>query len=400
MTADQNRSQDETGMIARRIQQVQAPVIPIIGRWTGENPGTISLGQGVVHYAPPTEVFDAVAQSARNDRDLDRYGSVIGIQPLIDLIQRKLILENGIDPAGQGSSVVCSAGANMGFLHAVLAIADVGDEIILLSPYYFNHHMAIEIAGCRCVCVATTSENQPDLDAIRRAMTPRTRAVVTVSPNNPTGAVYSRDDLVAVNALCARLGVYHISDEAYEYFLYDGVPHFSPGSLPGAGQHTISLYSLSKAYGLAGWRVGYTLVPDHLLEAIKKIQDTNLICPPRVCQIAAIAALEVGSGWCRQQTGGLAAVRDAALDSLATLGTRCQISRPQGAFYLFLKLQTEQADMTLVETLIRDFGVAVLPGSAFGSGDGCSIRISYGALDAKSVSEGIGRLRRGLTELL
>ena len=387
-------------MIARRIQQVQDPVIPIVGRWTSETPGTISLGQGVVHYAPPQEVFDAVSQAALQDRDLDRYGSVVGNDRLIELIEQKLRRENGIDTTAQPSSVVCTAGSNMGFLNAVLAVADVGDEIILLGPYYFNHHMAIEMAGCRCVIVATTDDNQPDVDSVRKSITPRTRAIVTVSPNNPTGAVYSRDDLAALNALCAECGVYHISDEAYEYFLHDGVKHFSPGSEAGAGQHTISLFSFSKAYGLAGWRVGYSVVPAGLLDGIKKIQDTNLICPPKVCQVAAMAALEVGSDWCHKQIAGLSAVRDATLESLATLGERCQISIPQGAFYLFLKLQTEQADLSLVEMLIRDHRVAVLPGSAFGSSDGCSLRISYGALDAHSVSEGVGRLRRGLTKLL
>jgi aspartate/methionine/tyrosine aminotransferase len=389
-----------TRMIANRIQRVQDPVIPIVGRWTRDTPGTISLGQGVVHYAPPSEVFDAVSRAATEDRSLDRYGSVAGQEPLLDLIKQKLIRENAIDPDSDGSSVVCTAGANMGFMNAVLAVADVEDEIILLSPYYFNHHMAIEIAGCRPVIVSTTAENQPDVEAVRKAITARTKAIVTVSPNNPTGAVYSKADLTELNALCAERGLYHISDEAYEYFLHDGVTHFSPGSQVGSGEHTISLFSLSKTYGLAGWRIGYSVVPDHLLDPIKKIQDTNLICPPIVCQVAAIAALKVGPDWCQEQIAGLSDVRNSALSILSTLGDRCQISVPQGAFYLFLKLRTRRRDMELVQTLIQDHFVAVLPGSAFGADTGCSLRISYGALDAKSVIEGVGRLRRGLTDLL
>ncbi|MCO8124436.1 pyridoxal phosphate-dependent aminotransferase [Stieleria sp. TO1_6] len=387
-------------MIARRIQHVQDPVIPIVGRWTRQHPGTISLGQGVVHFPPPPQVFQAVSQAAQHDRSLDRYGDVSGSDGLIELIRDKLVTENEIDLVAQQSTVVVTAGANMGFLNAILAIADVDDEIILLAPYYFNHQMAIEIAGCRPVVVPTLADHQPDLDAIADAMTPRTKAIVTVSPNNPTGTVYSPQDLNSINQLCARQGIYHVCDEAYEYFLYDGLQHYSPGSRAGAGRHTISLFSLSKTYGMAGWRVGYCVVPNHLVDAIKKIQDTNLICPPIVCQTAASAALTVGADWCRDQIGGLNAVRDASLESLSVLGGKCHQATPQGAFYLFLHLQTDRSDMQLVEQLIRDFGVAVLPGSAFGVTQGCCLRASYGALQPSAVVDGVGRLCKGLQKLL
>lgn len=259
--------------------------------------------------------------------------------------------------------------------------------------------MAIEIAGCKVVTVETTDEYQPKLDAIEAAVTSRTRAVVTVSPNNPTGAVYSRDTLTAINELCRQRGIYHLSDEAYEYFTFD-VEHFSPGSIESAAEHTISMFSLSKSFGMAGWRLGYSTVPNHLVESIRKIQDTNLICPPRICQLAGAAALGVGSAWCRKQSSGFRAVRDMAVEALSGLGNRCRFSVPGGAFYLFLRLQSDRADMELVETLIRDFGVAVLPGSAFGSTSGCSVRLSYGALASETVHEGIGRLCNGLTKLL
>ncbi len=146
----------------------------------------------------------------------------------------------------------------MGFLNAILAITSPGDEIILQTPYYFNHEMAVAIAGCRAIPVPTDSNYQLRLDAIRQAITGRTRAIVTVSPNNPTGVVYSEADLRQINALCASSGIYHITDEAYEYFTYDGAEHFSPGSIPDSAESTLSLYTLSKAYGFASWRIGYS----------------------------------------------------------------------------------------------------------------------------------------------
>jgi len=136
---------------------------------------------------------------------------------------------------------------------------------------------------------------------------------VTISPNNPTGAVYPAQTLTAVNALCRERRIYHISDEAYETFVYDGAQHFSPGSLPGAAEHTISLYSLSKAYGFASWRVGYMVIPEALSVAVRKAQDTILICPPVVSQQAAVGALCAGPDYLRRNLERVAHVRGLVL---------------------------------------------------------------------------------------
>lgn len=165
--------------------RVQTPMIPLIGEMIARRPGTISLGQGMVHYGPPEAALTAAAEAARAGPEVDRYGAAFGIKPLVDAIAAKAQTENGASLDGR--QIVVTAGSNMGFLTAILAIADPGDEVILLAPYYFNHEMAIEIAGCRTVAVATDNQYQPDLPAIEAAVTPRTRAVVTVSPNNPTG---------------------------------------------------------------------------------------------------------------------------------------------------------------------------------------------------------------------
>src|SRR5262249_16800063 len=226
-----------------------------------------------------------------------------------------------------------------------------------------------------------------------------TRAVVTISPNNPTGAVYSESALREVNEICRAHGVYHISDEAYEYFTY-GAKHFSPGSIEGGGAHTISLYSLSKAYGFASWRLGWMVIPDHLFDAVNKIQDTILICPPVVSQFAAIGAMRAGAGYCRAQVGRLAAVREMVMDELATLKDCSVIPPADGAFYFFIKLDAEMKPLDLVERLIREHGVAAIPGNAFGMENGCYLRVAYGALQPDTVALGVGRLARGIKTIL
>ena len=152
-----------------------------------------------------------------------------------------------------------TAGANMAFMHAVLAISEPGDEIILPVPFYFNHEMAIQMAGCRAVAVRTDDNYRSDLDAIGRAITNRTRAIVTISPNNPTGAVFPAALLREVNNLCRDRGLYHISDETYEYFTYGSARHLSPGSLAGRRRsHHLDLLAVE---GVRHGRAGGSATP-------------------------------------------------------------------------------------------------------------------------------------------
>jgi len=381
------------GAMSIRMAAVQAPVIPIVGELIRTNPGTISLGQGLVSYAPPPQAMARVGAWPPDPAD-HKYGPVEGQRDLLDALAVKLRAGNGLDLSA--SRIVVTAGGNMAFMNAVLAIADPGDEIVLVAPFYFNHEMAIVMAGCRPVVVPADRRYQVDVEAIAAAITPRTRAVVTISPNNPTGAVYPEAALRDVNALCASRGVLHVHDEAYEYFVYGEARHFSPGSIPGAAAHTISLFSMSKAYALASWRMGYMVIPDRLFMDVNKIQDTILICPPLVSQAAALGALEAGRAWCEPHVARLARIRTLVLDRLAALGDICEVPTPDGAFYCLLRVDTTLPDMTIVERLVREHRVAVIPGSAFGAAGGCYLRISYGALEETTVAEGMERLVGGL----
>jgi len=384
--------------LTSRMQAVQSPLIPIIGELIRSNPGTISLGQGVVYYGPPPEAI-ALLPEFLADPENHKYKPVQGVAPLLSAIEAKLKADNGIEINGQ-NCIVVTAGSNMGFMNAVLAITDAGDEIIIQTPYYFNHEMAIAIASCRPVLVATDTNYQLRPKAIAQAITERTRAVVTISPNNPTGAVYSEEALWEVNQICRDRGIYHISDEAYEYFTYNGVKHISPGAFPESSEYTISLYSLSKAYGFASWRIGYMVIPEQLLGSVKKIQDTILICPPVISQYAALGALQVGASYCKEHISAIASVRQLALDSLKRLEGLCMIAPADGAFYFFLKVNTKLDGFELAERLIREHQVAVMPGTTFGMDDGCYLRVAYGALQKETVAEGIERLVQGLQTIL
>lgn len=378
-----------------RMAAVETPIIPAIAALVRNNPGTISLGQGVVNYGPPPAAIAALP-TMMGDAQLNKYQAVMGYPGLVEALEHKLAEENNIH-CGSDAMLMVTAGSNMAFLNCILAVADPGDEFILPKPFYFNQEMAVRMCGCIPVPVDVNDDWSLNVDALAAAITARTRAIITVSPNNPTGAVYSQASLTAVNALCAEKGIYHFSDEAYEYFTYDGVQHFSPASLPGAHKHTLSFYSMSKNYGMASWRVGYVVFPSDLFDAMNKVQDTNLICAPVPSQLLALEVLKFGREWVQPKIESLAAVRKNVYDALGTLGDLVQFPQTQGAFYVLMKLPGlpgEQDPLAFNRAMAQNHKVVSIPGFAFGLMDTQEAnyqRLSYGALEPASVSQGVER---------
>ena len=381
-----------------RMQSVQTPIIPTISNLIADTPETISLGQGVVYYGPPPLAIEKLSE-LNNSVENHKYGAVNGLPELIDCITHKLDKENKIS-MNSGYKTLVTAGANMAFMHALFAITDPDDEIIIQRPYYFNHEMAINMLNCRAIVVSTDENYQLNIKKIKAAITDKTRAIVTISPNNPSGVVYPGASLKEINSICQKAGIYHINDEAYEYFTYNNAEHYSPASAPETGNHTISLYSLSKAYGFASWRIGYMVAPEHLYNALMKAQDTNLICPSIASQFAAIGAMQIGRDYCKEKLNIITDVREMILDELQYIDSVCTVPESNGAFYFLIKLETERKDIDITQQLIKQHKIAVIPGHTFGMTDGCYLRIAYGALDKDTAVTGIRRLTLGIKSIL
>ena len=380
---------------ARRLAQVQTPVIPVMGDLIRQTPGTLSLGQGMVGWAPPAQALEAAQQALLSHGPLHAYGPMAGEPELRAAVQAWLEQHHRIDCSG--SAVLITAGSNMAFNAVAQVLCDPGDELILPVPYYFNHAMAIRLAGG--IPVAVEAGVIPDPDQLAAAITPRTRGIVTISPNNPSGAVLPQPVLAAINRLCAERGLVHISDEAYGLFSYGAETPWSPGSRSGSGAHTVSLGSLSKSHGMAGWRLGWAVVPEGWMAELAKVQDTILIGPPRLNQQAALGALAAGPQWCRQHIAGLAERRGQVLAALDQPGAPWRLLAPaDGAFYALLQLETALSGDTAMERLIREHRVALVSGSSFGLA-GCCLRLSYGMLQAEELAEALQRLTRGMLAL-
>jgi aspartate/methionine/tyrosine aminotransferase len=267
--------------------------------------------------------------------------------------------------------------------------------------------MAVQLAGG--VPVTVEAGPLPDPAVVAAGITPRTRAIVTISPNNPSGLVWPEAVLRAINQLCAERGLLHISDEAYALFVHGDVPHFSPGSLSGAAAHTASLYSCSKAYGMAGWRMGYAAVPERLRPALAKVLDTVQICPTLISQRAAAAALATDPSWALERLATLAPRRAqllAAVEGWRREGLPVRLwAVPDGAFYGLLVVEGlavgtagPQASDGLMEQLVLVEGVAAVSGRAFGLDvpGAAVLRVSYGMLAGPTLTEALERLGRGL----
>jgi len=313
-------------------------------------PDDINMGQGMVYWPPPAASIQEVL--AHVPADVHRYGPIEGLPALREALLKKCRERNGIE----GKEIHITCGGNQAFLSVVMTICDVGDEVIIFTPYYFNHLMALQLINAKAVFAPCRPDDlTPDLSVLPSLITPKTKAIVLISPNNPTGAVTPPETIQKLQQLCLDKGLWLIADEAYEDFVFDGATHRSP-----TGPNVINIFTFSKSYGLAGWRVGYVLFPPELKEGMDKVQDT---VPINACQISQRLALHAltnaGPQWVAQMVDTLQRNRELAWDAVEPLRTHHErqgrtgpgVVRTQGSLYVFAKLPEGVDDMAAIKYL-------------------------------------------------
>jgi len=351
-------------------------------------PGVANMAHGMVHWHPPEEALKSISNSINNDNSIHKYGPIEGRDNLRKILKEKIEKENKIDCSNK--EIMVTAGGNQAFDNIVLTLCDPGDEVIIFHPYYFNHLMAIQLAKAIPVICPTTSEYIPELDNI--TFTSKTKMLVIVNPSNPSGAVIPEEKIKQLQKKCEEAGVWLISDEAYEYFIFDDAKHYSP-----VGDNVINIYSLSKSYGMAGWRIGYILMPKSVKPHIDKVQDTVVINPSQPGQLLAITLLQqFGGNWVKQQVAALTKQREIVWDALQQLNP----IRTKGAFYFFAKLPNKYAlqELKVATFLAEKYGVWVLIGGNFGASG--YIRVSFGNLSVEDCKIASERLKTGIAAIL
>ncbi len=347
----------------------------------------VNLGIGEPDFPTPAHIV-AAGQKALSDVPMTKYVSSLGLKELRDAIAEKSKRENGI-PAGPDNVLVAPTKHCL-FL-ASMALVEPGDEVLMPDPGWVSYDPIARLCGGRPVPVRAADEEGFVMtpEALAEAITPRSKAVLVNSPSNPAGSVYPEAAMRGIADLCRDHDLYLISDEIYEKILYEGT-HVSPAALDGMFERTVTVHGFSKTYAMTGWRIGWLVADRPLVNEIVKVQEQSITCVPGFVQRAGIAALTGPTAPIEKMVAESKARREVALKAVAKV-PQLETYRPGGAFYVFPRYTVKVPSQELSERLLKEGGVAVTPGSAFGAGGEDHLRISYAA-SRDTIREGIGRI--------
>ena len=384
-TMDRNMNQRMAALVHSEIRAMTHACVQAKG---------LNMAQGVCDTPVPPVVLRAATQAIDSGKNI--YSRFDGLPELRQAIAKKLMQYNGI-AADPETDVTVSAGATGAFHCACLALLNPGDEVILFEPYYqyhINALLAVEAVPVR------VNMRPPDwlfsIDEVERAITPRTKAIIVNSPGNPSGKVFSRQELESIAAMAQRHDVFVFTDEIYEYFLYDGRTHVSMATLPGMAHRTITVGGYSKTFSITGWRIGYSVASARWAQAIGAMNDLLYVCAPTPLQAGVAAGIhELPGSFYHELACDYQRKRDRFCQALADAGLPPSI--PQGAYYVLADASClpgvtgKERAMFLLKTI----GLAGVPGEAFfGGTDGKRfIRFSYAKMDS-DIDDACRRLAR------
>jgi len=379
-----------SNLVSERIKDVSPSGIRRFFDIAATMENVISLGIGEPDFDTPEPIIRAGIESL--ERGETHYSSNSGLMALRRAIADHLDAryDQTYNPA---SEILVTVGVSEALYLALAATLDPGDECIVPEPCFVSYAPEVTFAGGKPVIVPTRVENDFQITAeeIASAITPRTKALLIGYPNNPTGAVMSRERLNEIAALAKQHDLLVISDEIYDRLVY-GTEHVCFPSLPGMYSRTILLQGFSKAYAMTGWRIGYIAAPAEILGQLRKVHQYTIMCAPTVSQYGALAALEEGEPFVQEMVAEYDRRRRLIVEGLNELGLDC--FEPQGAFYAFPSIQvTGMDDNQFAETLLHEERVAVVPGSAFGEAGKGYVRCSY-ATAYEKIEQALERLHR------
>jgi aminotransferase len=328
--------------------------------------GAINLSQGYPDFAAPQSIKEAAMRAIQED--WNQYSVTWGLRALREAIAEHYRRRYEMDVDPEREVVVC-CGATESMLAAMLGVINPGDEVIIFEPYYESYipNCFITESMPRFVSLRPTADGQWVFDPaeLRRAFNERTKAIIINTPHNPTGKVFTREELQVIADLCIAHDVIAITDEIYEFITYDGARHIPIATLPGMAERTITISGMSKTFSVTGWRLGYAVAPADLMTGIRKAHDFMSACAATPLQVAAITMMNLGDAYYQQLRTEYAQRRAFALEMLREAGFKPV--EPQGAYYImadFSAISTED-DMTFGLRMAKQIGVACVPGSPF-----------------------------------
>ena len=364
--------------------------------------GAVNLAQGFPDFPAPREIKESAQEAIAGD--VNQYAITWGAKNLRDAIARQMQQWQGISVDPERELTVC-CGSTEAIVSTLLAVCNAGDEVIIFEPFYENYGPDSIISGAKPRFVKLhppeTAEDEWVFDPreLRSAFHNNTKAIVVNTPNNPTGKVFTRPELELIRDLCVEFNVLAITDEIYEHILYDGAQHISIASLDGMRERTVTINGMSKTYAVTGWRVGWTVAPPEITNAIRKVHDFLTVGAPAPLQEAGATALSLPPVYYQQLAEGYRRRRDRLVPSLTEAGFRCY--RPRGAYYVMTDISSFgfRDDVAFTQYLVKEIGVAAVPGSSFYNNprDGAQqVRFAFCKRDETldEAARRLGRLRR------
>jgi aspartate/methionine/tyrosine aminotransferase len=325
--------------------------------------GGVNLSQGFPDFPAPDVVKDAACAAIR--ADVNQYAVTWGARRLREAIAREFTRRHGMPVAADEQVTVC-CGATEAMMATMLGIIDPGDEVVIFEPFYENYGPDAILSGATPRYVTLHEPDWSfDPDELAAAFNDHTKAIILNTPNNPTGKVFTREELETIAALCLKWDVIAISDEIYEHIIYDGHRHVPIASVDGMADRTVTINSLSKTYSVTGWRVGWTISPPSLTGAIRKVHDFLTVGAAAPLQEAGIAALGVPDAYYAQLAAAYRRRRDVLLEILERHHFTCY--KPYGAYYIMTDIASFgfADDVAFARFLVKEIGVAAVPGSSF-----------------------------------
>lgn len=350
----------------------------------------VGFGAGEPDFDTPQHIKDAAIKALQEG--FTKYTPASGTPELRQAVADKFKAENGLNY--KPSQIIISCGGKHSCFNVIMATCQEGDEVIIPAPYWLSYPEMVKLASAKPVIIHTTdaTEFKITADALRKAITPRTKLFVLNSPSNPTGSVYTPDEIKALGDVCVEKGVLIMSDEIYEHLLYDGAKHRSVASFSQAHyDHTIVVHGFAKAWSMTGWRLGFLAAPEPIAKAIDAIQSHSTSNPTSFAQKGAVAALKGPQDHLKTWLAEFSKRRTFAWQKLNSIkGISCVNAK--GAFYLFPNIgRTGLKSTDFCARLLEAEKVAAVPGVAFGADD--YIRLSY-ATSMANIEKGLDRIAR------
>ncbi|MBI2835090.1 MAG: aminotransferase class I/II-fold pyridoxal phosphate-dependent enzyme [Acidobacteria bacterium] len=325
--------------------------------------GGVNLSQGFPDFPAPAAIKQAACEAI--EADINQYAVTWGARPLREAVAREFTRRYGVRVQADAQVTVC-CGSTEAMMSAMLAAVDPGDEVIVFEPFYENYGPDAILSGAVPRYVTLHEPDWTfDPDELVRAFNTRTRAIIINTPNNPTGKVFTREELVAISRLCQKWDVLAITDEIYEHIIYDGHAHVPIATIDGMADRTITINSLSKTFSVTGWRVGWAIAPPELTASIRKVHDFLTVGAAAPLQEAGAVALALPDHYYDELAREYCRRRDLLLDILERHHFTCY--KPYGAYYIMTDIGAFgfPDDVAFARYLVTDVGVAAVPGSSF-----------------------------------